>query len=99
MKVKSYTNQFEMQDPTKQYPAPEFPKQSQPVPGLARQMDPKPDHGEESYEGFGRLVEGKLSLPARTPGSVEQQPSRSHAREQMPRSIFCPAKARTRWTS
>jgi hypothetical protein len=32
MKVKSSTNQFEMQDPTKQYPAPEFPKQSQPVP-------------------------------------------------------------------
>jgi hypothetical protein len=61
MKVKSSTNQFEMQDPTKQYPAPKFPKQSQPLPGLARQMDPKPDHGEESYKGFGRLV-GRKAL-------------------------------------
>ena len=61
MKVTSSKNQFEIQDPTKQYPPPKFPKQTQPVPGLAREMDPKPDHGEESYKGLGRLV-GRKAL-------------------------------------
>jgi NAD(P)-dependent dehydrogenase (short-subunit alcohol dehydrogenase family) len=61
MKVTSSKNQFEIQDPTKQYPPPKFPQQTQPVPGLAREMDPKPDHGEESYKGLGRLV-GRKAL-------------------------------------
>ena len=61
MKVTSSKNQFEIQDPTKQYPPPKFPKQTQPVPGLAREMAPKPDHGEESYKGLGRLV-GRKAL-------------------------------------
>jgi NAD(P)-dependent dehydrogenase (short-subunit alcohol dehydrogenase family) len=49
-------DQYSMQDPTKQYPGPKFPKQTQPEPGLAKKMDPKPDHGEESYKGSGRLA-------------------------------------------
>ncbi len=49
-------NQWAMQDPTKQYPQPKFDQQPQPAPGLARDMDPKPDHGEHSYHGFGRLA-------------------------------------------
>ena len=62
MKIQSSKNQYEMQDPTKQYPSPEFPEQKeQPVPGLAQKMDPKPDHGEESYQGFGRL-KGRKAL-------------------------------------
>jgi NAD(P)-dependent dehydrogenase (short-subunit alcohol dehydrogenase family) len=48
-------DQYTMQDPSTQYPQPEFPKQHQSEPGLASDMDPKPDHGEESYKGFGRL--------------------------------------------
>ena len=35
-----------MQDPRGKYPKPPFKAQSQPWPGLAGQMDPKPDHGE-----------------------------------------------------
>ncbi len=50
-----------MQDPTTQYPKPPFNKQSQPWPGLASQMDPKPDHGETSYKGSGRL-QGRKAL-------------------------------------
>ncbi len=50
------TNQYAMQDPTKQYPRPKFEDQPQSAPGLARDMDPKPDHGETSYKGFGRLA-------------------------------------------
>ena len=44
-----------MQDPRTQYPAPPFPPQKQPWPGLAKRMEPRPDHGEESYVGSGRL--------------------------------------------
>jgi hypothetical protein len=38
------------------YPKPPFKRQSQPWPGLARKMDPRPDHGEASYKGSGRLA-------------------------------------------
>ena len=48
-------NQYAMQDPTKQYPQPKFEDQPQSAPGLAQDMAPKPDHGEDSYRGFGRL--------------------------------------------
>ena len=50
-----------MVDPTSKYPAPPFPKQSQPWPGLAGRMEPRPDHGEESYQGSGRL-QGRKAL-------------------------------------
>jgi hypothetical protein len=48
-------DQFTMQDPLAQYPRPKFPKQTQDEPGLAQDMTPKPDHGELSYKGLGRL--------------------------------------------
>jgi NAD(P)-dependent dehydrogenase (short-subunit alcohol dehydrogenase family) len=44
-----------MQDPTTKHPKPPFPAQKQPWPGLASRMDPRPDHGETSYVGSGRL--------------------------------------------
>ena len=50
-----------LQDPTTKYPRPPFEKQSQPWPGLASKMDPKPDHGEASYRGSGRLA-GRKAL-------------------------------------
>ncbi len=37
------------------YPKPPFPKQQQDLPGSFQKMDPKPDHGEESWRGAGRL--------------------------------------------
>ncbi|MGN6550032.1 MAG: SDR family oxidoreductase [Pararhizobium sp.] len=42
-------------DPAKKYPQPPFKTQSQPWPGLAGKMEPRPDHGETSYTGSGRL--------------------------------------------
>ena len=45
----------EPKDPTTLYPKPPFDRQSQPWPGLARDMTPRPDHGETSYVGSGRL--------------------------------------------
>jgi NAD(P)-dependent dehydrogenase (short-subunit alcohol dehydrogenase family) len=38
-----------------------LPKQQQSPPGVTGQMQPKPDHGEESYRGFGRL-QGKAAV-------------------------------------
>jgi NAD(P)-dependent dehydrogenase (short-subunit alcohol dehydrogenase family) len=49
------------EDPTTKYPKPPFKRQSQPWPGLARDMDPPPDHGEDSYRGSGRLL-GRKAL-------------------------------------
>jgi len=49
------------QDPREKYPKPPFPKQSQPFPGLAGRMTPRPDHGETSYVGSGRL-KGRKAL-------------------------------------
>ncbi len=43
------------------YPKPPFPDQPQSVPGVTGAMDPKPDHGETSYEGRARLL-GKRAL-------------------------------------
>ncbi|WP_170976520.1 SDR family oxidoreductase [Rhizobium sp. FKL33] len=42
-------------------PKPPHPKQEQSPPGTTPNMDPLPDHGEESYRGNGRL-EGKVAL-------------------------------------
>jgi hypothetical protein len=39
-----------------QEPEPPFVEQQQAVPGTTAEMDPKPDHGEESYHGSGRLA-------------------------------------------
>jgi NAD(P)-dependent dehydrogenase (short-subunit alcohol dehydrogenase family) len=51
----------EFGDPTGKYPKPPYKKQSQPWPGLASKMDPRPDHGEQSYRGSGRLA-GRKAL-------------------------------------
>ncbi len=48
-------------DPRSSYPKPPFPEQTQPWPGLAGKMNPKPDHGETSYRGSGRLT-GRKAL-------------------------------------
>lgn len=51
----------ELRDPRRIHPAPPFPQQKQPMPGLARKMDPLPDHGEKTYRGAGRL-KGRKAL-------------------------------------
>ncbi|HUO23485.1 MAG TPA: SDR family oxidoreductase [Caulobacteraceae bacterium] len=53
--------QASLRDPRGKYPGPPFEKQSQPWPGLARDMNPRPDHGETSYRGSGRLI-GRKAL-------------------------------------
>jgi len=43
------------QDPKDQGKKPPFPQNEQDHPGSDREMSPRPDYGEESYRGFGRL--------------------------------------------
>jgi NAD(P)-dependent dehydrogenase (short-subunit alcohol dehydrogenase family) len=55
-------SRLQMQDPRAQFPKPPFPKQPQPAPGLQSRMEPKPDHGETSYVGHGRLKDRKALI-------------------------------------
>ena len=50
-----------LEDPKAKYPKPPFKEQSQPWPGLASKMEPRPDHGEKNYKGSGRLL-GRKAL-------------------------------------
>lgn len=49
-------------NPVDAYPRGPFPLQQQPWPGLAGKLDPRPDHGEKSYRGSGRLKGRKALL-------------------------------------
>jgi NAD(P)-dependent dehydrogenase (short-subunit alcohol dehydrogenase family) len=55
------SSQSTMRDPRDQYAKPPFPPQQQDPPGLASKMTPRPDHGEQSYRGSGRLA-GRKAL-------------------------------------
>jgi NAD(P)-dependent dehydrogenase (short-subunit alcohol dehydrogenase family) len=50
------------QNPVAEYPRPPFPRQEQDWPGLASKMTPRPDHGETSYKGSGRLAGRKAFI-------------------------------------
>jgi NAD(P)-dependent dehydrogenase (short-subunit alcohol dehydrogenase family) len=55
------TSPVPLQDPKDRYPKPPFKKQQQEWPGLASKMAPRPDHGEQSYKGSGKLA-GRKAL-------------------------------------
>lgn len=42
---------------TETYPEPPFKPQPQAIPGQTEAMDPRPDHGEDSYRGSGKLTD------------------------------------------
>ncbi|CAA9246051.1 MAG: Dehydrogenases with different specificities (related to short-chain alcohol dehydrogenases) [uncultured Chloroflexi bacterium] len=49
------------QDPRESAPKPPFPQQYQEFPGIEAAMEPRPDYGEQTYRGNGRLT-GKAAL-------------------------------------
>ena len=62
------------------YPSPPFPEQQQDLPGSFRAMDPRPDHGEDSWRGAARL-EGMAALITGGDSGIGRAVAIAYARE------------------
>lgn len=49
-------------DPQQKYPQPPYSDEQQATPGTLAEMDPTPDHGEQSYKGAGKLTGKKVVI-------------------------------------
>ena len=79
-KLPIMTDRLVRQDPREQYPRPPFPEQPQPEPGLAARMEPRPDHGETSYRGAGKLA-GRRALVTGGDSGIGRAAAIAYARE------------------
>ncbi|OWU67001.1 SDR family oxidoreductase [Marinibacterium profundimaris] len=62
------------------HPKPPFPEQPQSLPGDTDRMDPRPDHGEDSYKGSGKLT-GMAALITGADSGIGRAVALAYARE------------------
>jgi NAD(P)-dependent dehydrogenase (short-subunit alcohol dehydrogenase family) len=62
------------------HPKPPFPKQHQPMPGHTNVMKPRPDHGEKSYKGSGKLL-GRKAVITGADSGIGRAVALAYARE------------------
>lgn len=67
-------------DPRELYPKPPFPSAKQPPPGSDEKMQPRADHGEESYRGTGKL-QGMRALVTGADSGIGRAVAIAFARE------------------
>jgi len=78
--METTTKQSRPQNPVEKYPKPPFPAQEQQMPGSEQEMDPKPDHGEKTYKGSGKL-QGRKAIITGADSGIGKATAIAFARE------------------